>query len=154
MKKHASKLLLLGALGISMSTFLNAETGFQEVLTKDAPSGFAPLAQAIQAGDFIFISGQTPNDLITGDIIGTTAEEQTKIVLSYIEAILQSKGLGFENLIKVQIFVKNMDDYDAVNDLYASKFPSSVKPAREMIQVSKLPLDALVEISCIAYIPR
>lgn len=145
--------LLLGSICVASCSFLHADTGFEEVVTDKVPKCTAPLAQAIHAGNFLFISGQTGNDFETGELTAKGAGEQAEIALHYIQEILRAKNLDFENVIKAQVFVKNMDDYDAINDVYASKFPGAVKPAREMIQVVKLPGDALVEISCIAYIP-
>lgn len=145
--------LLVGSISVAACSFLHAETGFEEVKTDKIPKCSAPLSQAIQAGNFLFISGQTGNVIDSGEVVANSAADQAELAMHYIQEILRAKNLDFENVVKAQVFIKNMDDYDAINNVYASKFSGVVKPAREMIQVAKLPADALLEISCIAYIP-
>ncbi len=134
-------------------SFLTA-ANISEVVTDKAPLAVGPFSQGVRAGSFLFVSGFTAYDPVTEKLVGDTIDVQTKQVLHYLEEVLKSQGLTFKNVVKVQIFLKNMDDYEVMNNLYAEKFSNAVRPARETIQVSKLPLDALVEITCIAYFPE
>jgi 2-iminobutanoate/2-iminopropanoate deaminase len=124
-----------------------------QVSTEEAPKAIGPYSQGIRAGQFLYISGQVPLDPVSSQMAGTTIEEQTLQVLNNIEAILRAQGLTFEHVVKSEVYLKNMDDFKAMNAIYAEKFSHAIKPARQAMQVGKLPLDALVEISCIAYIP-
>lgn len=96
--------------------------------------------QALQKGDKIlhFISGDT-------------VEDQTSQVLNNIEAILEAQGLTFQDVVKTEVYLKDMNDFKSMNAVYAQRFSHAIKPARQAMQVAKLPLDALVEISCIAF---
>ncbi len=122
----------------------------QKVETRDAPQAIGPYSQAVLARPFLFVSGQIPLDPETGKVVGPTIEEQTRRVFANIEAILQEAGLGFEDVVKAEVYLKNMDDFQAVNAIYAEKFSHPVKPARQAMQVGRLPMDVLIEISCIA----
>ncbi len=130
--------------GLFASAELNS-TIFEKI-----PQVKGPYSQAIQAGEFLFISGQFSIDPITNQLVGNTIEDQTIQVLANIEAILSARGLSFQNVVKTEIYLKNLDDLKRMNPIYASKFSYPIKPARQTVEVSRLPLDALVEISCIA----
>ncbi len=122
----------------------------QKVETRDAPKAIGPYSQGVIAGSFLFVSGQIPLDPETGKVVGPTIQEQTRRVFANIEAILQEAGLGFEDVVKAEVYLKNMDDFQAVNAIYAETFHHPVKPARQAMQVGRLPMDVLIEISCIA----
>ncbi len=81
-----------------------------------------------------------------------TIEEQTTLVLNNVEAILRAQGLTFQDVVKTEVYLKDMNDFKGMNTVYAERFSHAVKPARQAMQVAKLPLDARVEISCIAFI--
>lgn len=121
------------------------------VSTPKAPRAIGPYSQAVAAGNFIFLSGQIPLDPETSEVTGSGIREQTEQVMKNIEAILSCIGLGFANVIKTEIYLKHMNDFKAMNEAYALFFPGSVKPARVTVEVSRLPRDVLVEISCVAY---
>lgn len=121
-----------------------------EISTPKAPRAIGPYSQAVTAGDFVFLSGQIPLDPETSAIVSGGIREQTEQVMKNIEAILSSLGLGFGNVVKTEIYLKNMNDFRDMNDAYARFFADSVKPARATVEVSRLPRDVLVEISCIA----
>jgi 2-iminobutanoate/2-iminopropanoate deaminase len=123
----------------------------QKIETSKAPDAKGPYSQAIKAGPFLFISGQIPIDPKTGELVDRTIETQTKQVLDNIEAILQAAGLNLTHVAKTEVFLKDMEDFSVMNGIYAERFSSSIQPARQTIQASKLPLDVLIEISCIAY---
>lgn len=132
---------------------LLAETGITQIMTDQAPKAIGPYSQAVKAGSFVFVSGQVAIDPTTSKLVGDTIEQQTKQVLKNMEAILVAQGLTLENVVKTEVYLKDLKDFQVMNTLYAEKFVYPVKPARATIQVSKLPLDALVEISCTAFIP-
>lgn len=119
------------------------------VYSTEAPKPIGPYSQAVWAGDTLFVSGQIALDPASGELIQGNIEIETKAVLNNVKAILDKAGIGFSNIVKTSIFLKNMDDFAAVNAVYASYFTSDF-PARETVQVSKLPKDVNVEISVIA----
>lgn len=123
-----------------------------QITTDKAPKAIGPYSQAISAGSFLFVSGQVAIDPATSKLAGDTIEEQTKQVLKNLEAILAAANLTLENVVKTEVYLKDLKDFQGMNTLYAEKFTYPEKPARATVQVAKLPLDALVEISCIAVI--
>lgn len=114
-----------------------------------APKPLGPYSQAVMVKGMCFISGQLALDPVTGEFIGTTAAEQAQRAMDNIKALLFEAGLDLSNVVKTSIFLKDMDDFAAVNTVYAGYFSGSY-PARETVQVARLPKDALVEISAIA----
>jgi 2-iminobutanoate/2-iminopropanoate deaminase len=121
----------------------------QILFTENAPSPIGPYSQAVWAGDILFVSGQIALCPKTGDLIQPDITGETKQVLDNIGAILSAANLTFNHIIKTSIFLKNMDDFGAVNEVYATYFEKDF-PARETVQVSKLPKDVNVEISVVA----
>ena len=121
------------------------------VITADAPEPIGAYSQGICAGDFVFISGQIPIDPKTNDIICGDIRVQTDLVITSIENILKAEGLVLSDVVKSEIFLKDLDDFQDINEIYASRFSGEIKPARVVIQAAKLPKDVGVEISCIAY---
>ena len=119
------------------------------VATSDAPAALGPYSQAVWANDILFVSGQLGIDPKTGEMPGRTAAEQAEMVLKNIGAILGSQGLSFANVVKATVFAKDMNDFKAVNDVYAKNFTAD-PPARAFVEVARLPKDALVEIEVIA----
>lgn len=117
--------------------------------TEYAPAAIGPYSQAVQIGKTLYISGQLPIDLHSGQLAkGITA--QTEQVLGNLGAILQSEGLTLDNLLKTTIFLSNMDDFATVNEIYGKHIPAPY-PARSTVQIARLPKDALIEIEAIAY---
>ena len=119
--------------------------------TENAPKAIGPYSQAVTDGNYIFVSGQLPIDLKTGKLIEDDIRLQTHCVLDYIEAILKASGSSLEFVLRVEIFLANMQDFTAVNEEYAKRFIHPIKPARQTIQAI-LPKNASIEISCIAKI--
>ncbi|MGZ5243825.1 MAG: RidA family protein [Bacteroidia bacterium] len=115
-----------------------------------APAPIGPYSQAVQAGNFLFISGQIAIDRNSGNLINDDIEAETTQVLNNIKFILKQAGYNFENVIKSTIFLKDMENFGAVNQVYGSYFSDDF-PARETVEVSRLPKDVNVEISVIAY---
>jgi len=119
----------------------------------NAPQAIGPYCHAIQTGNLVFCSGQTPLDPETMKIVGDNIREQTECVLKNIEIILNDLGLTLQNVVKSTVYLKDMDDFEGMNQSYARMFYPH-KPARTTIAVKQNPLDALVEIECIAEIPK
>jgi 2-iminobutanoate/2-iminopropanoate deaminase len=121
----------------------------KEILTKEAPAPIGPYSQAIDAGSFVFCSGQIPLDPISGEIIGTgDVEAQTRQVMKNIAAVLKQAGADFNKVVKTTIFLKNMGDFPKVNSIYGEFFEAPY-PARSTVEVARLPKDVLVEIEVI-----
>ena len=112
-----------------------------------------PYSQATKAGDFIFLSGQIPLDPKTGALVPGKIEDQTRQVLKNLNKVLASQGLTLENVVNTVVYLKDLNDFKAMNSVYAEGFSFATKPARATVEVSKLPMGALVEISCTAFVP-
>lgn len=119
--------------------------------TQNAPQAIGPYSQAIALDNLLFISGQIPADPQTREIVSEISEA-THQVMKNLDAILTEAGSDFSKVVKATIFLKDMDDFAVVNEIYASYFTDGVYPARETVQVAKLPSDVKVEISMIAHI--
>ena len=117
----------------------------------DAPAAIGPYCHAMQVGTLVFCSGQTPLDPQTMQLVGTDIGEQTEQVLTNIAIVLGGLGLSLKDVAKTTVFLKNMDDFEGMNAVYAAMFDGH-KPARTTVSVKQNPLDALVEIECIAVI--
>ena len=116
-----------------------------------APGAIGPYCHAMKSGNLVFCSGQTPLDPKTMKLVGTTIEEQTKRVLNNLLVVLSDIGLSLKNVVKTTVYLKNMDDFAGMNKVYEEMFQGH-KPSRTTISVKQNPLDALVEIECIAEI--
>lgn len=121
------------------------------IQTEKAPKAIGPYSQAIQAGNFLFLSGQIPLDPVTGELVKGDIRQQTERVLKNLNGILESQKLSMGNVAKVTIFLKDMGDFSQVNEVYATYFPSS-PPARSTVEVSRLPRDVDIEIEAIAIV--
>jgi 2-iminobutanoate/2-iminopropanoate deaminase len=121
------------------------------IQTEKAPKAIGPYSQAIQAGNFLFLSGQIPLDPKTGELVKGDIRKQTQQVLENIKEILESQGLGMENVVKATLFLKDIGNFNQVNEVYANYFPSS-PPARSTVEVAKLPRDTDIEIEAIALV--
>lgn len=121
------------------------------IQTEMAPKAIGPYSQAIQAGSFLFLSGQIPLDPKTGELVKGDIRQQTKQVLENLKGILNSQRLEMKDVVKVTIFLKDIGNFSQVNEVYATYFPSS-PPARSTVEVARLPRDAEVEMEAIALI--
>lgn len=119
------------------------------VYSEHAPEPIGPYSQAIQSGNLLFVSGQIALQRATGAMITTNIEEETKQVMANVKAVLSAAGMDFNNVVKTSIFLKDMNNFPVVNQVYGTFFQDA-PPARETVEVSRLPKDANVEISCIA----
>ncbi|MDF0719404.1 MULTISPECIES: RidA family protein [Chryseobacterium group] len=120
------------------------------ITTTNAPAAIGPYAQANMAGGVLYISGQIPVDPATGNLV-EGIEKETHQVMKNLKAILEEAGMTFKNVVKASIFLKSMDDFAVMNDIYASYLDADSYPARETVQVSCLPKNVDIEISMIAH---
>ena len=120
------------------------------IKTVDAPQAIGPYSQAVEAGGFVFVSGQIPLDPSSGNLVQGDVREQTRRVMENAGAILGAAGCTMADVVKVTIYLKNMNDFTAVNDVYGGFF-SSDPPARATVEVARLPKDAAVEMDFIAF---
>jgi len=119
------------------------------VLTDKGPKPIGPYSQAIRANGFLYLSGQVALDPKTGELVGSDVAQQTQRTLENVRGILEAAGSNLHHVVKTTVFLKDMNDFAAMNETYAKYFPSA-PPARSTVQVARLPKDALVEIEVIA----
>lgn len=119
------------------------------VYSASAPEPIGPYSQAIQVGNMLFLSGQVAIQKSTGNIITTSIEEETAQVMQNLADVLTAAEMDFSHVVKSTIFLKDMNNFPKVNEIYGKHFPQN-PPARETVEVSRLPKDVNVEISCIA----
>jgi 2-iminobutanoate/2-iminopropanoate deaminase len=120
--------------------------------TDDAPKAVGPYSQAIRVGDFVYTAGQVGINPASGKIEGTEVKAQTHQVIKNLTAILTAAGTSLNQVVKTTVFLASMEDFAAMNSVYAEYF-SEAPPARSTVEVSKLPLGALVEIEVVALLP-
>ncbi|WP_284140224.1 MULTISPECIES: RidA family protein [unclassified Virgibacillus] len=121
----------------------------KEIYAKDAPAAIGPYSQAIQAGDFVYVSGQIPIDPTNGEVV-KGIEAQTKQVLENLKAILTEANTDFSQVVKFTIYLSSMDDFATVNEIYGS-YLKQPYPARATVEVSRLPKDVMVEMDAVVY---
>ena len=119
------------------------------ILTDRGPKPIGPYSQAIRANGFLYVSGQVGLDPKSGEMTGPDIQQQTQRTLENVKGILEAAGLNLHHVVKTMVFLKDMNDFAAMNEVYAKYF-TSAPPARSMVQVARLPKDALVEIEVIA----
>src|SRR5436190_7084748 len=122
------------------------------ISSADAPKAIGPYSQAVRAGQLLFASGQIPTDPVTGTIVAGDVASQTRRVFDNLAAVLEAADLSFTNVVKTTVFLADMNDFAAVNEVYGSYFAEPY-PARATVQVARLPRDARVEIDAIAAYP-
>jgi 2-iminobutanoate/2-iminopropanoate deaminase len=121
----------------------------QIIFTPEAPAPIGPYSQAVLAGNTLYISGQIALDADTGELINENITEETHAVMKNLEAVLRQAGFAFTDVVKCTIFISDMGQFGTINEAYGQYFRSN-PPARETVEVSKLPKNVNVEISCIA----
>jgi len=122
----------------------------QAITAAGAPAAIGPYSHAVQAGDFLFTSGQIPLDPETGKLVGGDIEAQARRVFQNIEAVLQAAGMDFGNVVKTTVFLTDLSDFAAFNALYGILFPEA-PPARSCVQVAALPAGAKIEMELVAH---
>ena len=123
--------------------------GKEVVSTEKAPAAIGPYSQAIRSGAFVFVSGQIPLDPATGLVVQGDIQKQTEQVLRNLAAILEAAGSSLERVLKTTVFLRDLEDFAKMNEVYARSFPNQ-PPARATVQVSRLPRDVMVEIDLVA----
>jgi len=121
----------------------------EKIATKDAPQAIGPYSQAIKAEGMVFCSGQVALDPATGELLNGDVKAQTERVMQNLQGVLAAAGTGFDKVVKTTVYLKTMDDFSAMNEVYAKYFPAP-HPARSTVAVAALPRQALVEIDVIA----
>ncbi|MEO8071832.1 MAG: RidA family protein [Acidobacteriota bacterium] len=119
------------------------------ITTENAPGAIGPYSQAVKTENMVFCSGQIPIDPQTGEFVSDDVAEQTHQVLKNLSAVLEAAGTDLNNVVKTTVFLADMNDFSAMNEVYAEFFNKN-KPARATVQAARLPKDARVEIECIA----
>ena len=125
---------------------------FKKIEGPGIPKAAGPYSQAVSTGNLLFISGQIPIDPATGKLVAAEIRLQTNQVLDNLAAILKAAGCSFKDVIRAEVFLQDLNDFAILNEEYAKRFTQPVPPVRQTIQVARLPLDSLVEISCIAVV--
>lgn len=120
------------------------------IQTDKAPAPIGPYSQAVLIGDTLYTSGQIALDAISGELVISTIAEETHKVMTNMKAVLNAAGMDFQHVVKSSIFLSSMQNFQAVNEVYATYFKESEAPARETVEVSELPKKVNVEISMIA----
>ncbi len=121
----------------------------EAINVKEAPDAIGPYCHAMKSGNLVFCSGQTPLDPETMELVGSTIEDQTRRVLKNLSIVLSGVGLTLGDIVKTTVYLKNMDDFIGMNKIYEEMFAGH-KPSRTTISIKQNPLDALLEIECIA----
>jgi 2-iminobutanoate/2-iminopropanoate deaminase len=121
----------------------------QVILTDRGPKPIGPYSQAVRTNGFLFVSGQVALDPKSGEFVGTDIRQQTERVLENLKAILEAAGVSLSHVVRTTVFLKDLNDFAAMNEIYARYF-TAAPPARSTVQAARLPKDALVEIDVIA----
>ena len=133
-----------------MENFTNASPAAVEVVATDrAPKALGPYSQAVKIGSLVFCSGQIPINPATGTVEAATIEDQTRQSIENLAAVLSAAGSSLSRVVKTTVFIKDMNDFAALNKVYEELF-GTTKPARSCVEVARLPKDVKVEIECIA----
>ena len=133
-----------------MENFTNASSAAVEVVATDrAPKALGPYSQAVKTGSLVFCSGQIPINPATGTVEAATIEDQTRQSIENLAAVLSAAGSSLSRVVKTTVFIKDMNDFAALNKVYEELF-GTTKPARSCVEVARLPKDVKVEIECIA----
>ena len=135
---------------LTLSACANIEPRKQVVSSPDAPTAIGPYSQAVRHGNMLFLSGQIPIQPGANTLLGTASiEDQTKLVLDNLRAVLSVNGMTLDDVVMTQVFMKELGEFPRMNQVYATYFPAN-PPARATVEVARLPRDVRIEISAIA----
>ncbi|MGI6553536.1 MAG: RidA family protein [Clostridia bacterium] len=123
------------------------------IATDQAPAAVGPYSQAVQIGRFVFTSGQLPLDPASGKIVAGGIKEQTERTLANLQAVLAAAGADLEDVVKTTLYIKNMDDFSTINEIYGKYFHDKL-PARSCVEAARLPKDVLIEVEAIAVVEK
>ena len=124
---------------------------FEIISTAKAPAAIGPYSQAVKVGDLIYTSGAIPVDPANGEVISGGVAEQAEQALTNLKEVLEAAGASLENVVKTTVFIKNMNDFAIINEVYKKYFTKNY-PARSCVEVARLPKDVLIEIECVAVV--
>jgi len=124
------------------------------ISTTKAPKAIGPYSQAVVAGDFIFVSGCCPFSPENGDVIFNSIEDQSKLALDNLKAIVETSGATLKNVVKTTCFISDMNKFSDFNGVYATYFEEGAFPARACVEVARLPKDVLIEIEAVVHLPK
>lgn len=144
-----SRILGAGALATALSASVAVADDKQVISSPDAPAAIGPYSQAIAKGGVVYLAGQIPIDPKTKELKLGTIEEQTKLVLENLKAVLAAAGLTMDDVVSTSVFMKDLNEFKQMNEVYAQYFKDK-PPARATVQVARLPRDVSIEISAIA----
>jgi len=155
MRRLGIVLLLLGMQlpGLGCGQRSEAQGGREIIATAEAPKAIGPYSQGVRVGNLLFSSGQIGIDPKTGELVDGDVRQEARQVLQNLGAVLRAAGMDYSDVVRATVFLADLGDYAAVNEVYAEFFKDS-RPARAAVQVARLPRDARVEISCIAMAER
>lgn len=119
--------------------------------TEKAPAAVGPYSQGIRAGQFVYTSGQLPINPLTGELVQEDIQSATRMALENVKAVLEAAGATLEDVVKVTVFVKDMENFSLINQVY-SEFFANHKPARSLVEVARLPKDGVIEIEAVAFL--
>ena len=143
---------LIACLTLSLTAGTALAQDRKVISTPNAPEAIGPYSQAIRAGKTIYLAGQIPIDPKTKQLVTGTIEEQTKLVLENLQAVLAAEGLGMEHVVSTSVFMKDLNEFGKMNAVYGTFFKTN-PPARATVEVARLPRDVKVEIGAIAVAP-
>ncbi|HBA96970.1 MAG TPA: reactive intermediate/imine deaminase [Lachnospiraceae bacterium] len=121
--------------------------------TDKAPAAIGPYSQAVTINGIVYTSGVIPVNPATGEVVGSTASQQAEQALANLKNLVEASGTSMKNVIKTTVFIKNMDDFASINEVYAKYFPEPY-PARSCVEVARLPKDVLIEIEASAFLQQ
>ena len=124
---------------------------FETISTDKAPAAIGPYSQAVKVGNIIYTSGAIPVEPATGEVVAGGAAEQAEQALKNLKEVLIGAGASLDNVVKTTVFIKNMNDFATINEVYKKYFTKNY-PARSCVEVARLPKDVLVEIECVAVV--
>ncbi|MHC4944119.1 MAG: RidA family protein [Planctomycetota bacterium] len=143
-------ILILGLTSCITKTIITSRSAPKAiVVTEEAPAAIGPYSQGVLHGGALYLSGQIAIDPKTGELVTGDIKKETHLVLENIGAVLKTAGMGYEDVVQAQVFLKDLNDYAVVNEIYAQYF-SEHPPARAAVQVARLPRDVSIEIMCVA----
>jgi len=123
------------------------------ISTNNAPQAIGPYSQAVKVGNFVYTSGQIPINPATGELVADCIQAAARQSLENVKGVLEAAGIGLDSVIKTTVFLKDLNDFKAANEIYAQYFPHN-PPARSCVQAAKLPLNSLIEIEAIAVLEK
>src|SRR5688572_26954437 len=139
------------ALAVGLSGCAGMMGAKKEVIaTADAPKAIGPYSQAIRVGNTVYLAGQIPIDPKTNQVVQGSIEQQTRLVMDNLGAVLKAAGMGFEHVVMAHCFLKDLNDFPRFNEAYATYFKDGMPPGRATVQVARLPRDVLVEVAFVA----